>query len=133
MSGFICRSHPRDSPGIPRISTAAFQAYHRDRTAMLLRAANVFVFLPPLGRPLCHHATQRDSFRLPRLIRCFERVGEAADSDELRGRALEEGSVWRQTRRWSGEAADVIVKCTGVAVFRARQFQVLLSRPPAMH
>lgn len=54
-------------------------------------------------------------------------------SDELRGGALEEGSVWRQERRWSGEAADVIVKCTGVAVFRARQFQVLPSPPPAMH
>lgn len=65
MVGFISRSHPQGAPGIPRISVAAFQAYHRDRTAMLPRAANVFVFLIHLLQLLGNHALVAGSESTP--------------------------------------------------------------------
>ena len=134
MSGFICRSHPGDSLGIPRISMAAFQAYHRDRTAMLPRAANAFVFLPP---PASASLSSRDPGRLVQTTatyRMFLKSWRGCErSDSLQGETFEESSGWMLELRWSGEAADVIVKCTGVAVYRAHQVQVPPTHPPAMH
>lgn len=51
------------------------------------------------------------------------------NSEEGHLRKAASGGSEKVVRR----GTDVIVKCTGVAVFRARQLQVLPSRPPAMH